>query len=411
MTLLEELELRGFIHQCTDSDKLNSTLKDELITFYIGFDCTAKSLHVGSLMQIMMMRIFQKYGHTPIVLIGEGTTKIGDPSGKDQSRKMLSGQDIKLNSKNLIKVFDKYLDKTLKNKPIFSNNADWLENINYINFLRDYGKHFTINKMLSFDSVKLRLDREQSLSFVEFNYMILQAYDYLELHNRHNCKLQIGGSDQWGNIVNGIELIRRDSSKEVYGLTTPLLTNAKDEKMGKTVDGAVWLNEDMLSPYDYWQFWRNVDDRDVFRFLKLFTDLDIVEINDLENKQGLDINNIKVLLANSATEMLHGKDNAILSEKTANDVFKNEGSSENLPSINVKFNKNINIYLNEQIVEVGFTSSKSEARKLIKNSGVKINRVLVGDELKTLSVNDFDNNKEILVSVGKKKHFIIKLLD
>ena len=411
MTLLEELELRGFIHQCTDSDKLNSTLKDELITFYIGFDCTAKSLHVGSLMQIMMMRIFQKYGHTPIVLIGEGTTKIGDPSGKDQSRKMLSSEDIKLNSKNLTKVFDIYLDNTLKNKPIYSNNADWLENINYINFLRDYGKYFTINKMLSFDSVKLRLDREQSLSFVEFNYMILQAYDYLELHNRHNCKLQIGGSDQWGNIVNGIDLIRRDSSKEVYGLTTPLLTNAKNEKMGKTVDGAVWLNKDMLTPYDYWQFWRNVDDRDVFRFLKLFTDLDIAEINDLEDKKDLDINNIKVLLANAATEMLHGKDSAILSEKTATDVFKNEGSSENLPSINIKFDKNINIYLNEQIVEVGFTSSKSEARKLIKNSGVKINRVLVSDELKTLSINDFDNNKELLVSVGKKKHFIVKLLD
>ena len=411
MTLLEELELRGFIHQCTDSNKLNSTLKDELITFYIGFDCTAKSLHVGSLMQIMMMRIFQKYGHTPIVLIGEGTTKIGDPSGKDQSRKMLSSEDIKLNSKNLTKVFDIYLDNTLKNKPIYSNNADWLENINYINFLRDYGKHFTINKMLSFDSVKLRLDREQSLSFVEFNYMILQAYDYLELHNRHNCKLQIGGSDQWGNIVNGIDLIRRDSSKEVYGLTTPLLTNAKNEKMGKTVDGAVWLNKDMLTPYDYWQFWRNVDDRDVFRFLKLFTDLNIDEINDLEDKKDLDINNVKVLLANAATEMLHGKDNAILPEKTANDVFKNEGSSDNLPSINIKFDKNIDIYLNEQIVEVGFTSSKSEARKLIKNSGVKINRVLVSDELKTLSINDFDNNKELLISVGKKKHFIIKLLD
>ena len=411
MTLLEELELRGFIHQCTDSNKLNSTLKDELITFYIGFDCTAKSLHVGSLMQIMMMRIFQKYGHTPIVLIGEGTTKIGDPSGKDQSRKMLSSEDIKLNSKNLTKVFDIYLDNTLKNKPIYSNNADWLENINYINFLRDYGKHFTINKMLSFDSVKLRLDREQSLSFVEFNYMILQAYDYLELHNRHNCKLQIGGSDQWGNIVNGIDLIRRDSSKEVYGLTTPLLTNAKNEKMGKTVDGAVWLNKDMLTPYDYWQFWRNVDDRDVFRFLKLFTDLNIAEINDLEDKKDLDINNVKVLLANAATEMLHGKDNSILSEKTANDVFKNEGSSENLPSINVKFDKNIDIYLNEKIVEVGFTSSKSEARKLIKNSGVKINRVLVSDELKMLSINDFDKNKELLVSVGKKKHFIIKLLD
>ena len=410
MTLLEELELRGFIHQCTDSDKLNSTLKDELITFYIGFDCTAKSLHVGSLMQIMMMRIFQKYGHTPIVLIGEGTTKIGDPSGKDQSRKMLSGQDIKLNSKNLIKVFDKYLDKTLKNKPIYSNNADWLESINYINFLRDYGKHFTINKMLSFDSVKLRLDREQSLSFVEFNYMILQAYDYLELHNRHNCKLQIGGSDQWGNIVNGIDLIRRDSSKEVYGLTTPLLTNAKNEKMGKTADGAVWLNEDMLSPYDYWQFWRNVDDRDVFRFLKLFTDIDIAEINALENKKNLDINELKIVLANAATEMLHGKDNATLSEKTANDVFTNEGSSENLPYVKVKLIEDAEIFLNECIVEVGFAKSKSEVRKLIKNSGVKINRVLVDNELKILSYDDFYKN-EILVSVGKKKHFIIKLLD
>ena len=410
MTLLEELELRGFIHQCTDSDKLNSTLKDELIAFYIGFDCTAKSLHVGSLMQIMMMRIFQKYGHTPIVLIGEGTTKIGDPSGKDQSRKILSSEDIKLNSQNLTKVFDIYLDNTLKNKPIYSNNADWLENINYINFLRDYGKHFTINKMLSFDSVKLRLDREQSLSFVEFNYMILQAYDYLELHNRHNCKLQIGGSDQWGNIVNGIDLIRRDSSKEVYGLTTPLLTNAKNEKMGKTVDGAVWLNEDMLTPYDYWQFWRNVDDRDVFRFLKLFTDLDITEINDLEDKKDLDINNIKVLLANAATEMLHGKDKAILSEKTANDVFTNEGTSENLPCVTVELIEDIDIFLNECIVNVGFANSNSEVRKLIKNSGVKINRVLVHDKLKILSHDDFDNN-EILVSVGKKKHFIIKLLD
>ena len=405
MTLLEELKLRGFIHQCTDEEKLNNSLNSGSINFYIGFDCTAKSLHVGSLIQIMMMRIFQKYGHTPIVLIGEGTTKIGDPSGKDQSRKMLSADDIKNNSSNLVKVFDKFLASNSKNKPIYANNADWLDNINYINFLRDYGKHFTINKMLSFDSVKLRLDREQSLSFVEFNYMILQAYDYLELHNRYNCKLQIGGSDQWGNIVNGIDLIRRDSSSEVYGLTTPLLTNAKNEKMGKTVDGAVWLNEEMLTPYDYWQFWRNVDDRDVFRFLKLFTDKTLEEIKLLENDTN--INNVKILLANAATEMLHGKEKANLAEKTANDVFKNEGSSENLPLINVNLTEG-KLSLNDLIVEIGFASSKSETRKLIKNNGVKINKALVSDELKILSANDFDNNSEILVSVGKKKHFIIK---
>ena len=405
MTLLEELKLRGFIHQCTDEEKLNNSLNSGSINFYIGFDCTAKSLHVGSLIQIMMMRIFQKYGHTPIVLIGEGTTKIGDPSGKDQSRKMLSADDIKNNSSNLVKVFDKFLAANSKNKPIYANNADWLDNINYINFLRDYGKHFTINKMLSFDSVKLRLDREQSLSFVEFNYMILQAYDYLELHNRYNCKLQIGGSDQWGNIVNGIDLIRRDSSSEVYGLTTPLLTNAKNEKMGKTVDGAMWLNEEMLTPYDYWQFWRNVDDRDVFRFLKLFTDKTLEEIKLLENDTN--INNVKILLANAATEMLHGKEKANLAEKTANDVFKNEGSSENLPLINVNLTEG-KLSLNDLIVEIGFASSKSETRKLIKNNGVKINKALVSDELKILSANDFDNNNEILVSVGKKKHFIIK---
>ena len=405
MTLLEELKLRGFIHQCTDERKLNNSLNSGSINFYIGFDCTAKSLHVGSLIQIMMMRIFQKYGHTPIVLIGEGTTKIGDPSGKDQSRKMLSADDIKNNSSNLVKVFDKFLVSSSKNKPIYANNADWLDNINYINFLRDYGKHFTINKMLSFDSVKLRLDREQSLSFVEFNYMILQAYDYLELHNRYNCKLQIGGSDQWGNIVNGIDLIRRDNSSEAYGLTTPLLTNAKKEKMGKTVDGAVWLNEEMLTPYDYWQFWRNVDDRDVFRFLKLFTDKTLEEIKLLENDTN--INNVKILLANAATEMLHGKEKANLAEKTANDVFKNEGSSENLPLINVNLTEG-KLSLNDLIVEIGFASSKSETRKLIKNNGVKINKALVSDELKILSANDFDNNNEILVSVGKKKHFIIK---
>ena len=411
MTLFEELKLRGFIHQSTDDKKLESILRKNKIKFYIGFDCTAKSLHVGSLIQIMIMRIFQKYGHTPIVLIGEGTSKIGDPSGKDKSRKMLSKEDIKINSNNLIKVFDKYLDSISKNKTIYSNNAEWLDEINYINFLRDYGKHFTINKMLSFDSVRLRLDREQSLSFVEFNYMILQAYDFLELNKRHNCILQIGGSDQWGNIVNGIDLVRRDNSNEVYGLTTPLLTNAKDEKMGKTVDGAIWLNDELLSPYDYWQFWRNIDDRDVYKFMKLFTDIDIMDIINLEKNKNIDINILKVDLANSATQMLHGEDEAQLAEKTAKDIFKNKKVSINLPQLNVNLDKEKTLYLNDLIIKIGFTNTKSETRKLIKNNGIRINKKLVIEEQKILTHEDFNKENEILVSVGKKKHFLIKLSD
>ena len=407
MTLLEELKLRGFIHQCTDEKGLDIELQKS-INFYIGFDCTAKSLHVGSLIQIMMMRIFQKYGHTPIVLIGEGTTKIGDPSGKDESRKMLSTDDIKLNASNLKSVFNRYLDSNSNNKTIYSNNADWLDNINYVNFLRDYGKHFTINKMLSFDSVKLRLEREQSLSFVEFNYMILQAYDFLELNIKHNCKLQIGGSDQWGNIVNGVDLIRRINSSTVYGLTTPLLTNADNQKMGKTVDGAVWLNEDMLSAYDYWQFWRNVDDRDVFRFLKLFTNIDIKDILALEANKNTNINNLKIDLANAATEMLHGKEKTILAEKTAIDVFQNNSNSDNLPQIEISLDDK-DLYLNDLILKMNFANSKSEIRKLIKNNGIKINRSLLTEELKVISIEDFTEDNEILVSLGKKKHFLIKL--
>ena len=261
MTLIEELKFRGFLNQCTNEETLNEIINSNKINFYIGFDCTAKSLHVGSLIQIMIMRLFQKYGHTPIVLIGKGTTRIGDPSGKDQTRKILSDDEIDLNAKNLKQVFDGFLlSDNEVSKWITRDNSIWLDKLNYVNFLRDYGKHFTINKMLSFDSVKIRLDREQSLNFVEFNYMIFQAYDFFELNNRDNCILQIGGSDQWGNIVNGVELIRRASGKEAFGLTTPLLTNANGDKMGKTAEGAVWLNEDMLSAYDYWQFWRNVDD-------------------------------------------------------------------------------------------------------------------------------------------------------
>ena len=409
MTLIEELKQRGFIHQCTNEKALSDLLNSESIKFYIGFDCTAKSLHVGSLIQIMIMRLFQKYGHHPIVLIGKGTTKIGDPSGKDETRKILSSKDIDTNASNLEKVFNKFLDFQSNNKAILSDNSLWLDKLNYINFLRDYGKHFTINKMLSFDSVKIRLEREQSLSFVEFNYMIFQAYDFLELNERSECILQIGGSDQWGNIVNGIELIRRSIGKESFGLTTPLLTNANGDKMGKTADGAIWLNEEFFSSYDYWQFWRNIDDRDVFRFLKLFTDLQIDEIEKIESDSKNDINLAKIILANHATTLLHGKDAASKAEKTAQDTFSGDSISENLPKISLlekEFKQPVYIY--DLIVKIGFSNSKSEARKLIRGYGVKLNQSVVKDELYELLLEDVSENKA-MISVGKKKHFIVEV--
>ena len=409
MTLIEELKQRGFIHQCTNEKALSDLLNSESIKFYIGFDCTAKSLHVGSLIQIMIMRLFQKYGHHPIVLIGKGTTKIGDPSGKDETRKILSSKDIDTNASNLEKVFNKFLDFQSNNKAILSDNSLWLDKLNYINFLRDYGKHFTINKMLSFDSVKIRLEREQSLSFVEFNYMIFQAYDFLELNERSKCILQIGGSDQWGNIVNGIELIRRSIGKESFGLTTPLLTNANGDKMGKTADGAIWLNEEFFSSYDYWQFWRNIDDRDVFRFLKLFTDLRIDEIEKIESDSKDDINLAKIILANHATTLLHGKDAASKAEKTAQDTFSGDSISENLPKISLlekEFKQPVYIY--DLIVKIGFSNSKSEARKLIRGHGVKLNQSVVKDELYELLLEDVSDNKA-MISVGKKKHFIVEV--
>ena len=402
MTLIEELKQRGFIHQCTNEKALSDLLNSESIKFYIGFDCTAKSLHVGSLIQIMIMRLFQKYGHHPIVLIGKGTTKIGDPSGKDETRKILSSKDIDTNASNLEKVFNKFLDFQSNNKAILSDNSLWLDKLNYINFLRDYGKHFTINKMLSFDSVKIRLEREQSLSFVEFNYMIFQAYDFLELNERSECILQIGGSDQWGNIVNGIELIRRSIGKESFGLTTPLLTNANGDKMGKTADGAIWLNEEFFSSYDYWQFWRNIDDRDVFRFLKLFTDLRIDEIEKIESDSKNDINLAKIILANYATTLLHGKDAASKAEQTAQDTFSGDSISENLPKISLlekEFKQPVYIY--DLIVKIGFSNSKSEARKLIRGHGVKLNQSVVKDELCELLLEDVSDNKA-MISVGKK---------
>ena len=409
MTLFEELKERGFIHQCTNEKALSDLLNSKPVKFYIGFDCTAKSLHVGSLIQIMIMRLFQKYGHHPIILIGKGTTKIGDPSGKDETRKILSSDDIDSNALNLETVFNKFLDFKAANKAILSDNSLWLDKLNYINFLRDYGKYFTINKMLSFDSVKIRLEREQSLSFVEFNYMIFQAYDFLELYNQNECVLQVGGSDQWGNIVNGIELIRRSVGKEAFGLTTPLLTNANGDKMGKTADGAIWLNEEFLSPYDYWQFWRNTDDRDVFRFLKLFTDMSIIEIDKLENEKNHDINKIKIILANLATSLLHGEEASKKAEKTAQDTFSGNNISENLPSITLAekdFAKPLFVY--ELIVQIGFANSKSEARKLIRGQGVKLNQSLVEDEHYTLSTHDLFN-KVAIISVGKKKHFKIEI--
>ncbi len=406
MTLIEELKYRGFLHQCTDEESLNKKLKSENITFYIGFDCTAKSLHIGSLIQIMIMRLFQKYGHTPIILIGTGTTRIGDPSGKDETRKILTDDEIKNNANNLKTVFDKYLSfKNEENKALVMDNADWLDKLSYVDFLRDFGKHFTINKMLTFDSVKIRLEREQSLSFVEFNYMIFQAYDFYELNNRNSCTLQIGGSDQWGNIVNGVELIRRVNGKEVFGLTTPLLTNSNGDKMGKTADGAIWLNNDLLSAYDYWQFWRNVDDRDVIRFMKLFTDLSKEQIDSYEQNSSKNINDLKIILANEVTAMLHGIENSRKAEQAAKQIFENKVLSEDMPTLNLS-NEDVQngALLSDLIVQMKYANSKSESRKLIRGKGVKLNGKIVENELQFLNydqITQFEN----VISVGKKKHF------
>ena len=406
MTLIEELKYRGFLHQCTDEESLNKKLKSENITFYIGFDCTAKSLHIGSLIQIMIMRLFQKYGHTPIILIGTGTTRIGDPSGKDETRKILTDDEIKNNANNLKTVFDKYLSfKNEENRALVMDNADWLDKLSYVDFLRDFGKHFTINKMLTFDSVKIRLEREQSLSFVEFNYMIFQAYDFYELNNRNSCTLQIGGSDQWGNIVNGVELIRRVNGKEVFGLTTPLLTNSNGDKMGKTADGAIWLNNDLLSAYDYWQFWRNVNDRDVIRFMKLFTDLSKEQIDSYEQNSSKNINDLKIILANEVTAMLHGVESSRKAEQAAKQIFENKSLSEDMPTLNLS-NEDVQngALLSDLIVQMKYANSKSESRKLIRGKGVKLNGKIVENELQLLDydqITQFEN----VISVGKKKHF------
>ena len=405
---LKEFKDRGYFYQCTSEEELSKLLDKEKIKGYIGFDCTAESLHVGSLLQIMCLRLMQKHGHRPIVLIGGGTTRIGDPSGKDITRKILTEQEIEKNIKNIKKILKNYLDNDdPKTKPIFVNNYSWLKGLNYISFLRDIGKHFTINKMLTFESVKTRLDREQSLSYMEFNYMILQAYDFLELNKKENCSLQIGGSDQWGNIINGTELIKRHSNKHAYGLTTPLITLASGSKMGKTETGAIWLDIKLLSPYDYWQFWRNIDDRDVVKFLKMFTDLNIDEINKIKDK---DINQLKIKLANEATSMLHGKEAALSAEKTAKKTFEENSLGENLPSVDIQLNnENNSINIIDLIILSKIENSKSEIRRLIKGKGVKINNEIIIDEKFLIQKKLFGKDSFLKLSIGKKKHVKINL--
>jgi tyrosyl-tRNA synthetase len=408
---LKEMKSRGYLNQCTDIDKLNDICSRQAITAYIGFDCTANSLHVGSLLQIMILKLMQKSGHRPIVLLGGGTTLIGDPSGKDSTRKILEKKKINENIKNIKKVFNKILDTTNKKvKPIFVNNYDWLAKLNYIEFLRDVGKHFTINKMLTFDSVKIRLEREQSLNYMEFNYMILQAYDFYQLFKTKKCILQIGGSDQWGNIVNGIELIRRILKKDSYGLTTPLITSASGTKMGKTEKGAVWLNEDLFSSYDYWQFWRNTDDRDVKKFLNFFTEIESDEIDQLI-KNEKNINKLKILLATETTRILHGNQAANKAEKTAKKTFESGGFGGELPKIKIKQNEfKHGIKILDLLTLNKIMSSKSESRRAIKSGALKINNQVLNDENKLIQLNEFDNSRILKVSFGKKKHYLIEII-
>jgi len=406
---LKEFKDRGYFYQCTSEDELSNLLNKKSINAYIGFDSTASSLHVGSLLQIMCLKLLQKHGHRPIVLLGGGTTRIGDPSGKEETRKILSEKEIEKNIKNIEKVFKIFLKtNNPKLKPIFVNNYKWLGKLNYIKFLREIGKHFTINKMLSFDSVKLRLDREQSLSYMEFNYMILQAYDFLELNKTKNCLMQIGGSDQWGNIVNGVDLIKRYSGKQVYGLTTPLITLASGTKMGKTEKGAIWLDKKLLSSYDYWQYWRNTDDRDVLRFIKMYTDLKLEKIEEIKNE---DINKLKIILANECTKMLHGDKEAKLAEQTAKKTFNERSTGAGLPVVEIKQNQiDQKLDIVNLVLLSKLENSKSEIRRIIKNKGIKINNSTINDEKLLITNNLLDDEKTLKLSLGKKKHIKVKLI-
>ena len=402
-TFLREMQERGYLNQCTDLEKLDSVISKKSISAYIGFDCTANSLHVGSLLQIMILRLMQRHGHKPIVLLGGGTTLIGDPSGKESTRKILKQKDVKKNISNIKKLFKKILDiKNKKTRPKFVDNYSWLGKLNYINFLRDIGSQFTLNKMLTLESVKMRLEREQSLSYMEFNYMILQAFDFLKLFEKKGCILQLGGSDQWGNIVNGVDLIRRILKKDAYGLTTPLITLSSGAKMGKTEKGAVWLNEKLFSVYDYWQFWRNTDDKDVFKFLKYFTEIDIDKINNID--KNININKLKILLANEATKLLHGKASASKAEKTAKEVFELGKISKNLPTKEISKNDLFEgIKLLELLVNYKIMNSKGEVRSAFKINAIKLNDALIQDENKSIGISDLKEDK---IKIFGKKHFI-----
>ncbi len=407
---LNTMTERGFVHQCTDTEALDAALSAGVVTAYIGFDCTAASLHVGSLVPIMVLRHLQKAGHKPIVLMGGGTTKVGDPSGKDASRQILSEADIAANMAGIKNIFDEFLNfGDGATDAVMLDNAKWLESLGYIDFLRDYGRHFSVNRMLGFESVKLRLEREQPLSFLEFNYMILQAYDFLELARRHDCTLQMGGSDQWGNIVNGVELGRRADDLALFGLTSPLITTASGEKMGKTAKGAVWLNQDQLSSYDYWQFWRNTQDADVGRFLRLFTELPLAEISKLEALQGAELNEAKKVLANEATSLAHGDGAAAAAAETARKTFEEGALGEELPTIDLaEAEMAAGIGVVELLRRAGLATSNSDARRLIKGGGARVNDVRVADDKDLVTLDQKTDDGVIKLSAGRKRHVLVR---
>ena len=407
---LAELISRGFMHQATNLDGLDSLASQQPISAYIGFDCTADSLHVGSLIQIMMLRLLQKHGHKPIVLMGGGTTKVGDPSGKDEARPLLSDQDIEENKAGIRRIFEKYL--TFGDGPsdaVMVDNADWLDGLAYIKFLRDFGSHFSINRMMGMESVKIRLEREQNLSFLEFNYAILQAYDFRELRRRYGCALQMGGSDQWGNIVTGIDLTRRVDGQEVFGLTSPLITTASGAKMGKSAAGAVWLNEDKLSAFDFWQFWRNTEDADVGRFLRLFTELPEDDIKQLEALEGADINTAKIALANAVTTLCHGEEAAQAAETTARQSFSEGAIADGLPTLEIAEGDLGTLSLIDAFIQIGLASSKGEVRRLIRGGGARLNNQALTEEDKTVDAADFDEEGKALIAAGKKRRAVLHL--
>ena len=407
---IEQVTARGYMHQATNLEGLDEKAASQIVPTYIGFDCTADSLHVGSLVQIMMLRLLQRTGHKPIVLMGGGTTKVGDPSGKDEARPLLSEQDIEANKRGIFKIFEKYL--SFGDGPtdaVMADNADWLDQLSYIRFLRDFGSHFSVNRMLAMESVRLRLEREQNLSFLEFNYAILQAYDFLELRRRYGCLLQIGGSDQWGNIVTGIDLTRRVDGQEIFGLTSPLITTASGAKMGKSAKGAVWLNEERLSAFDFWQFWRNTEDADVGRFLRLFTELPLPEIARLEQLEGAEINDAKIILANAVTQLCHGQQAAEQAASTASQTFAGDGLADGLPQLEISAEQLGSFSVMQAFTSLGLAASNGEFRRLVKGGGARLNGQPVTDEAQCFTAPDFADQGRLRLSAGKKRHALVVL--